>query len=143
MNKQELFDKALKAMRAQGCASVRMLRDMDSICAYNGSNGTHCAIGHLIESDDLRKRMDSWNGGARIVSLVQGMGGLVDEVRNALGITGATKVTDVEFLRKLQGAHDQAVSTSKGPTGRHGFMHYFELNMRAVAASFDLKYQAA
>jgi hypothetical protein len=46
-NKQELFEKAVNGLLAQGVPSY----DSSRSCMYRGLNGTKCAIGHLIPDE--------------------------------------------------------------------------------------------
>lgn len=51
---QQLFDKIVSGLRAQGEPSV----DEDGMCAYRGTGGCKCAAGQVIPDDDYRPWMD-------------------------------------------------------------------------------------
>ena len=81
MNRQEIFNKAYLGLRAQGRKGVTNAGN----CAYNGADGTHCGIGHLISGetaaiwdaqmltsiDDIleRYRVDVENGDDTVVGI--------------------------------------------------------------------------
>lgn len=51
---QEAFDKACQSVIKQGCKSSESPID-GSICLYRGPNGLKCAIGHLINDEQMVK----------------------------------------------------------------------------------------
>ena len=105
---QELFDKAYKAIIAQGEPSLRGTDDGRG-CAYRGDNGTSCAIGHLL-SPELRATI--YEGG-----IMSRLYDVDPTVRHFFGISlkdldakeGDPVVrAHAKFLSQLQRAHDTA-----------------------------------
>lgn len=58
MNSQEIFDKIVSHLRAQGEKSVKRDIDGQFMCAYRGDDGRKCAIGALIPDLMYESRME-------------------------------------------------------------------------------------
>lgn len=124
---QQIFDKALFAIRAQGGPSMRETEP--ELCAYRGANGAKCAIGHFIPDSAYDPAFDVVGGGVR------------SAIRNlpqfGMALTGeGVDVSDpevVEFLEQIQMAHDNA-------TDAGDFMAVFNQSMRLLAKRAGLVY---
>ena len=102
MNKQEIFDTVLLALRKQGKASVGPRTRgsgedyQTSIeCCYRGPDGAKCAAGHLIPDADYRIEMEGKN--------IYGMLELLPITSPARQIFNPTNIS---FLSSLQILHD-------------------------------------
>lgn len=85
MNKltnQEVFDKVVTALRAQGCKSL----DHDDNCMYRGNNNTKCAAGHILPDELYNPKLEQY-----IVYDIDIFDSLVE---------------NLQFLRHLQRIHD-------------------------------------
>ena len=83
LTNQQVFDKVVTALRAQGCKSI----DTNGDCMYRGLNNAKCAAGHILPDNLYNKDIEQ---------------GIVYErpVFNSL-------VEDTGFLRVLQRIHDK------------------------------------
>jgi len=113
---QELFSAAYLATMKQGMASSIS----NGLCRYRGPNGLKCAIGHLVEDDDLAHAMDEANDAAIDTLVKNRFPGLPEEF-----------VEHVFLLRTTQIAHDR----SKNPAT---FREDFTREMRDIAREFSL-----
>ena len=112
MTPQEIFDKAVSTILAQGGPSFDGER-----CLYRGSNGSVCAIGALIP-DSLAEIGDSTVMGVRRLSKEPDFPAhLQDHLR---------------LLRRLQTAHDNAVGAY--------FMENFLNSAHRAARDFNLTF---
>lgn len=96
---QQIFDKALFGVRAQGRPSA-----VDGVCKYRGPDGTKCGVGHLIPDNVYDERFDS--GYYSVNSLIVRSA----EFRDALeagGVNWRDHKVEV-LLTGLQRAHDNA-----------------------------------
>ncbi len=89
MTPQEIFDKVVNHLRAQGAKS-----EMDSpvdgpICAYRGEGGLMCAVGCLIPDSDYRSGMENISA-------------------QHLALFRAWSPSDRDLLRDLQHVHDSS-----------------------------------
>jgi hypothetical protein len=130
LTKQQIFDKALNGVRQQGGPSNNGVGVVSAkgACAYRGTAGTKCGIGHLIPDDHYLPRFDSANNSG-VRRLLRG-----DLFRAALAAGGVVE-PDIDFLEHIQRAHD-------GSSHQDQFMPAFELEMRGLAARYDLAYTA-
>ena len=130
MNNQEIFNKVLTNLRAQGRRS--MIGDR---CCYRGSNGDKCAIGHLIADEDYHVLME----GHSIESLSKDLftvpfGSIAYRFNRALQNIGVD-IFDADvrrLLTLLQHAHDSAAV--------NGWLAW-EGNMKQVAEHCGLEYK--
>lgn len=110
---QQVFDDAYRGLAAQGFErSIR--RDANGAylgCAYRGSEGRRCALGHCIPDDRYNALVEEYVG----IFLVPRMPGLF-----------SSDISD-RALSELQGRHDAAVTP--------GLMR---TELAAFAASHDL-----
>lgn len=127
MSKQQLFDKALNGIRAQGGPS----RTTEGFCAYRGTaSNRKCAAGHLITDENY-------------IHNLEGQVSVRDDVTAALIASGVDR-EDLAFVRELQLAHDNA-SFDLRITSRvtdAGFFPRFEENMATLAHRHGLAYAA-
>lgn len=88
MDKQEIFDTVVKALKKQGKPSVSHRGE----CVYRGPDGTKCAAGHLLPDECYTPTMEgaSWN------VLVYHHG---DKLPKFL-------VDEADLIRRLQSIHD-------------------------------------
>ena len=111
MNKQEAFDRAWHGIIKQGCASWD---DEEEICKYNGPDGTHCAVGWLVDDPSVLTPVE----GHAVRAATQ--------VLRELGLP-------TKFLIELQRAHDLAAEGAS-----NHFIPRFKGNMRKLAAEHEL-----
>lgn len=93
MTSQEVFDRVVAHLRAQGRKSTAMFEAYGTTrerCAYRGSDGSKCAAGVLIRDEDYTPDMENRSAEA-------------DPVVGALKRAG---VTDVSLVGQLQEIHD-------------------------------------
>lgn len=89
MEAQEIFDRVARHLRDQGAKS----QHTDERCAYRGENGLKCAVGCLIEDDDLARQMDGLYNAD------------VYDVYHA-GLLPEVLYPHIALLRALQDVHD-------------------------------------
>lgn len=119
---QEMFDRVVAHMRAQGQQSVfRFEGSASTMCAYRGPDGLKCAIGCLIPDDVYTPRMEGQAVGAIVARF--------PDVRRALrpGAVG------LNFLTELQEAHDNVQFLALD----------FETCARRLAGNWGLTYTPA
>lgn len=123
MSKQEVFDRALFGIRAQGGPS----RNADGgSCKYRTSSGRKCAIGHNISDEAYDSGLEG-----RIAENV-----LITEALRKSGV-----IEETLFLTELQLAHDQAPYSD--PLFFQGDQHRgrgFESRMAGIARAYNLTY---
>ena len=94
-DKQEIFDFVVTALAKQGKLSTN-----GGFCRYRASDGSKCAIGHLIPDRLYRSEMEgcaiAWRGYSAYLE--------IDEWRNNVS---------VDFLSDLQSVHDEAEINSE------------------------------
>lgn len=88
-SKQKIFDKVAKHLLTQMRQSMN--EDGDT-CRYRGTGGTSCAVGCLIESDELARELDA--------------GHFTDVYNIAKKLPFPIK-HQVDFLAELQEVHDK------------------------------------
>lgn len=101
MNKQEIFDTAVKGLASQGFKRSRTLSPVTETtnCSYRGNYGEKCAIGWCIPDDVYTPDMDDSNSNTA-----------VEYQFKILEYLNANYDEEVEFLTKLQNAHDYSSS---------------------------------
>lgn len=109
MNKQELLNKAYAGIIAQGGPSFE-----NGSCLYTSKDGKHCAIGHLLDIPAAYNK--------RTVSALPW---------NVLTELGAENSSDIDFLSRLQAAHDWPALD--GLEGKY-FLAEFNRNITTMAA---------
>lgn len=95
---QELFDRSVRGVLAQGRPSVRS----DGMCLYRGLDGAKCGVGHLITDDCYDTKIELRRADSSVVmeSLICSLGTLDRQQRH--------------FIADLQAAHDEAASAGDG-----------------------------
>ena len=132
---QQVFDKVLFALRAQGRAAV----DSNNKCVYRAPNGDKCAFGHLIPDELYRPRMETLSARG-----VLGISNACDEVvinyrkyhndeMTKLRQMFNSNIPD-KLYSSLQSAHD-SVLKSEG-------IEEWEKEMQRIAEHYELNYTA-
>lgn len=121
MNKQEIFNAAVKGLAAQHFSKAvneyATPRGKPTFgCAYRGNDGHRCAIGQLIKEEFYDKAMEGKTPGDAIVfkALKKSCGGLDEDV-------------DISFLEHMQACHDNANDE-----------YEMVANLRSFAERYDL-----
>lgn len=91
MNKQLVFDTAVKGIRQQGKRSIEK-----EGCVYRSPDGCKCAVGHLIPDENYDSELENFTPVDRCV-------------RKAIAPEFGVTDVDADFLRELQVCHDAAV----------------------------------
>lgn len=128
MTRQEMFDKAYLGVMAQGCASYDTDRQL---CMYRGPNGTACGVGQLLD-DETAKLFDDQEHSA-IRDIVFHATDDEDGDPELAKRIPAFVFSDVEFLDRLQCAHDSARAQFSSD-----FAFEFDRRMREVARKYGL-----
>jgi hypothetical protein len=135
LTEQEIFDKALQGVRAQGGGSWR--HDFGAhagYCAYRGDDGSKCAVGHLILDEyylpSLEGAIVAFSGSQRS-----------DQLNEALRLSGVdTSQPRVKaLLQELQVCHDVSFDPESCGSEAQG-MGQYERKMQALARRFSLVY---
>ena len=130
---QQIFDKALLGVRAQGAASTTV-----SGCVYRDGAGRKCAVGQLIDDWLYTREFDGPFGGGMMSMLADRDRPVPRAFFAALEKSGVpTDETTTQFLRQLQLAHDHAANPNQ-----LSFPERFEADMRGVAKAYNLEYKA-
>lgn len=122
MNRQEVINKVVPAMIAQGRKS-----GSGSACLYRDASGANCAVGVLLDPDLI-------DGLQHIASRGYMISAAADEeiVLDALRESGyEIEDEDEDFLVRLQGAHDGASDKN--------FVEDFKSNMRTLCNDYGLE----
>jgi hypothetical protein len=124
---QELFDKAVGGVIAQGGPSIQNTED-DRHCMYRAGN-LRCAIGHLIEhyNPAMKNRVPFGNHAPHAATEIRVGQTLLDAELLKLGLT----FEDSAVLNRLQKCHDNAVSFVD-------FIDQFKHNARRLAQQLGL-----
>lgn len=132
LTNQQMFDNALRGVRAQGCAS----RDKETNssyprCLYRGPDGTKCGIGQSLPDALYRPKMDTCTMPLGIMQLLE----LYPDVQAVFG-PPPTPECGPDFRVELQIAHDGAYEDDPGD-----FISGFNARMRELAEEFQLQYE--
>ena len=124
MNRQEAFDKALKGVMAQNCASYE-----NHSCKYRDKNGNRCGVGHVIRGL-LPENSPIW-----------GLNLDVEDLAIAVEEAGHSDLASFlyeqhYFLDALQYAHDSPVNNENLCSGED-FVESFLGNMKDLAQQWD------
>lgn len=125
MNRQEIFEKAVNGIFAQGQLAIKP----GSCMYYDYDTGCKCAIGHLVSDEDAKTLEDNWAGSG------------INSIYNTPVIEKYFKYIsndDIYFLSRLQDAHDEAYSELNIESAR---MESFKKNVIAFAIKFELSLQ--
>lgn len=117
MNTQEIFDKAVLGVVAQGKQSTS--RD-NMWCRYRGEKGLKCAVGHLIDDEYYNTNLENEDATNHDVIIA---------VSNSIG-RPLTK-GERRLLDALQHAHD-------GSADNEEFIYEFKERIYEVALAFNL-----
>lgn len=141
---QEMFDKALFGVRAQGRKSV----NADGACAYRGASfladqRLACGVGHLIPDeayDPVLDKCEIEGDGVAVSCLLAPFNvDITDDQRNAFKHAMSATGVDLgdqkvrEFLIELQDAHDSVFENGH-------FIRGFNESMRRLAERYKLTY---
>jgi len=118
MTKQEMFDKVLDHLRAQGKRS----HEKGKGCLYRGPNGLRCAIGALIPDEAYDEAIDL--GGIGVFDLPS-------EIKEACGID----IENNRLASDLQELHDDPTNWDQS-----GFNRLGEMEAKEIAKVYKLKY---
>jgi hypothetical protein len=136
LSPQQIFDKALTGVRAQGGPSV----PIGCLgCRYRTQRGDQvraCGVGHLIPDNLYEESFDA-SGNTSVLRLLR----LVPSFKNAL-FEGGVDVDDeisLDLLGVIQQAHDNAVAKHVNDSDEE-FLDAFERRMRETANDFELTY---
>ena len=116
MTAQQIFDKVVAHLRAQGCKSMNARR---SSCVYRGPEGRKCAAGALIADEHYTPNLDASPAntvGTRDVDAALVKSGVPDDA--------------LYLVRDLQVVHDAYP------------VEYWEERFRQIADGRDLEYTA-
>ena len=134
MNRQEVFNKAVKGLAAQGFQSSR---NKDKTCRYRGPEGLKCAVGHLIpdEVDCTPLEGDSvyFRG---VIDLLNTLGYNVEAGVTYLNASGSVcyeHTPDVRFLFDLQKAHDNACNAESMKDCLTAFAQKYNLSTEVLS----------
>jgi hypothetical protein len=114
MTPQEIFDGSVLPLIRQGRPALKQ-----GLCAYRGSDGTKCAVGHLITDEEYTSDMEG-NDAVMLHSAEM----LPDRL-----------VRHLDLLGYLQDAHDE---TSTQWRRKRAFRSRFAASAAAVARRFNL-----
>lgn len=120
---QEVFDRSLNHLRAQGCIS--MSDTGTSVCAYWNKDGLHCAIGIFIRPEEYRL----WMEGKRVDALLLSEDcptRLYNELLPHLVRPGDRH--SMGLLERIQGIHDRSPVSD------------WEYQFQILAEDFNLTY---
>lgn len=126
---QSLFDRAVAGLADQGFEQSMSPWDIDT-CAYRGTGGKKCAVGHLLADEHWNPAL---NTSAASSLHDKAPGALAEIVGMSPSPEDPRAVWDeywdrVIFLDRLQDAHDGAESPEA-----------MQENLRSVARAFDLE----
>lgn len=133
VTKQQVFDFVCRKLIAQGHASMYIRPNHTDGCAYNAPNGSHCAAGWLMT--DLSPSEVAKMEGSSIGSLIDGNwdASYAPPNEDNYPIAGDRKfdVADIDFIERLQNAHDAAAV-------HEPFVSEFRGEAERVALNFNL-----
>jgi len=136
MNKitlQEVFDKMLFGLRAQGVKSEGQAPDGTAYCVYRNVNGYKCGIGQAIPDELYRPEFDGTADTLEEgVQLGTGIGTLMQKFPELNEFFSGCSMHD---LYELQDIHDQFMPSEKGES-----MIEFEYRMEQFAKERNLVY---
>jgi uncharacterized protein YbjT (DUF2867 family) len=133
LTKQEIFDKAVNGIRAQGRPSMGAA----DRCFSRSADGYKCAVGHLIPDALYTPEMEghgialAW---ARQPPVIGGPAKLREALKRA--DVNVDEPDTLGLLADLQTCHD----FSARRYGSQEFMHAFEENVRKMAQIYGLIY---
>lgn len=125
-DKQEVYDFVYKKIIEQGKASIAD----DNMCSYRSENGCMCAAGHLITNEDMFIATE-------YDSNINTMG--IRSLSIAIGIDPNDHDNEIDFIRSLQDAHDEAAYYLGNRVNDETFLHNYKVNMNLVAKCYSLK----
>ncbi len=131
LSAQQIFDRVLAAIRAQGVPSI-IIDEQGLRCRYRGPNGLKCAVGHLIPDNVDCSAFE----GEPVLTIRR-----FPEAREALLEAGVSLSQHGSILDDLQDAHDRAAE--RHHSAKEPFRDGFERRMGDIAARSGLQYTAA
>lgn len=133
MNRQEVFNKAVKGLAAQGFQSSR---NEDKTCRYRGPEGLKCAVGHLIPDEvDCTPLEGSPVYFRALIDLLNTLGYNVEVGVAYLSAGGSVcyeHTPDVRFLFELQIAHDNAYNAESMKNNLMAFAQKYNLSTEVL-----------
>lgn len=114
--KQQLFDRAVAGLARQGFQ--QSFDEAQDTCAYRGSEGMRCAMGHVLPDDKYQPEFEGKNAKDLMISHTVG-----DEPELTVydllqvPVSEARQVDEheiIDFLYELQQCHDSHLSMSAG-----------------------------
>lgn len=133
MTPQNVFDKAVSGVLAQGGPALSDSHSSDLACSYLNAKGRKCAVGHLLTAQqlDVLKRRNMLEKSVEALAMM-GLGGMLVKDHIAL-------------LVDLQRAHDFSTSAVRKivrdkhhPQFDKAFVDEFKRRVREVALRFNL-----
>lgn len=99
--RQEIFDASVKGLASQGFerSMSKTIDSLTKVCAYRGSDGRKCSIGHLIPDEFYAPEIEGFG----ISLLTEKSSGVFNRGVDYMFDFGEF---DVDFLARLQNAHD-------------------------------------
>lgn len=136
LNKQEIFNKAVKAIVAQGCQSIDAPLTTAQ-CQYLMQDGRRCVIGWLLSDEQLQARPNMVRVSPPVNSLIDRPAWTCSlsyhtELLSALSELGVENEDDIVFLARLQQAHDEYSDTPEM------FIEAFLESCQSIAVDYDL-----
>lgn len=125
MTRQELFDKAVRAVILQGRPATAEAGN----CAYRTSSGDRCAVGHLFNDREIKAYGEA---GGNISNLLS-----ADEGRTMIGKRPVLRklfTREARFLTELQRCHDHGANRYP----RHMWLQSFAETCRKLAERYNL-----
>lgn len=136
MTKQEIFDKALAALRKQTKRSGKTDDQGRWTCLYKDVEGNRCAVGHLMSEEDVAKLKDSEMGSP--------VASLISKRQQDFSHLMPSDIKDygkmAQFMAQLQSnLHDHCNDSTS-----HELLDHDRMEMEAVkfAATWELVYTA-
>jgi hypothetical protein len=116
LSNQEIFDRVVEGIFAQGGPSITRDPFGNIICLYRSENGRKCAAGLILPDEEYC---------------------LGDEGKPCCEIWWFDNVEDIEFLSKLQKIHDNAALASNESDVRFYEFWISEMNLLALHYSIN------
>lgn len=104
MDRQDIFKRVVRNLRAQGRRAVKVDKIGKERCCYRAPDGCKCAIGGLIPDELYDPQMDNLNGSF----LGMGVRDVLLTVPALVALWGVEGDLDIQFLQDLQFMHDKA-----------------------------------
>ena len=122
MTLQEIFDKAVGGVIAQGGPSAVMTDYFGIKCLYRGPNGRRCAAGHVLTDEEGMLAADASD-----------LGGMLSE------LIGGDLIHATRIIHRLQCAHDEAANVGSKVCPDALFLERFIERANIIAHEQGLK----